>query len=80
MSDQPSHQFWDSPARVVRTETPDATGPIGEGPLREMVELFLAQPEEERHTLRLDGDELGRGLDLTQVQELHSRSDFPGAY
>ena len=75
-----SDGFWNSPARVRRTEEDDVTGPIGEGTLKEMVEMFLAQPVEERRHLALSGDRLDGDLGLEQVQDLHGRDDFPGAY
>lgn len=68
---------WTAPAAVHRTDGEVRT-PIAEGPLADMVQRFLAEPEEQRRHLRLtlaDGE-----MDLAAVQEIHRRADFPGAY
>ena len=75
-----SEEFWSSQARVARTSDIDVQPNIGEGNLSEMVEMFLAQPTEQREHLRLTGEQLDQPLGLAEVQELHRREDFPGAY
>ena len=43
--------FWESAARVHRdAQEADVAEVIGEGPLARMVEMFLAEPEEQRGT------------------------------
>lgn len=68
---------WRATAAVHRTEGEVRTD-IAQGPLSDMVQRFLAEPDAERHRLVLtrDGEEMG----LDEVQALRRRSDFPGAY
>lgn len=75
-----SEEFWNSQARVARTGDIDVQPNIGEGSLSEMVEMFLAQPTEQREHLCLTADQFDQPLGLAEVQELHRREDFPGAY
>ena len=75
-----SVEFWSSQARVARNSDIDVQPNIGEGKLSEMVEIFLAQPTEQREHLQLTGEQLDKQLGLSEFQELHRREDFPGAY
>lgn len=73
--------FWESTARVHRdAEEADVAEVIGEGPLARMVELFLAEPEEQRGHLTLTGEAVDGALRLEAVRDLHRREDFPGVY
>lgn len=74
-------EFWKSTARVHRhAQEADVAEVIGEGPLARMVEMFLAEPEEQRGYLTLTGDAVEGALGLEAVRGLHRREDFPGAY
>lgn len=70
---------WNARAAVHRTAG-EVRNAIAEGMLADMVQRFLAEPNEERRHLTLSGDGLDGELGLADVQELHRRPDFPGAY
>lgn len=70
---------WNARAAVHRTAG-EVRNAIAEGTLAEMVQRFLAEPDEERRHLALTSDGVDGELGLTDVQELHRRPDFPGAY